>query len=105
MKMLASMKTREPSSICSSVEEVILVLEKVLEHPPLQLQRCPAPRHGTLSRRGSRLFVEVELERLSQEIAQGFTLPQGFSPGAAKQGFVENCADLLLHGSMMARGR
>ena len=106
MKMLASMKTRCPSGIWSSVEEAILF--------PKDLEQClfpdkdggPALFHDPFaSLSSSGRLTEVALQSLFQELVKGSSLTDRFEPGLADQVLVKLGPDPLMHFWMMAACR
>src|SRR5258706_10435405 len=106
MKMLASMKTRCPSGIWSSVEEAILFLENLVKHLFPDRDGGPALLHDSLAPLSpSGRLAEVAFQSLFQNLVKGPSLTYRFELGSADQVLVKLGADPLMHFWIMASCR
>src|SRR3954470_4395459 len=103
MKMLASMKTRCPSGIWSSVKEAILFLEHLAQCLFPDRDGGPALLHDPLVSLGgpSGRLAEVAFQSLFQDFIKGPSLAYRFELRSANQVLVKLGADPLMHLWMM----
>src|SRR3954451_6944910 len=107
MKMLASMKTRCPSGIWSSVEEAILFLEHLAQCLFPDRDGGPALLHDPLVSLGgtSGSLAEVAFQSLFQDFIKGPSLAYPFELRSANQLLVNLAANPLMPPPMVATCR